>query len=119
MAIVDWSEQERQEGISSSLQSTYIYIYIWIVLQFFGLDSLEPEHWIEMNEEQPESPIEEQEESGRGGGNNIQSNLMGFQQGGPGNRPSILSDSNDPLGTNDAAYLYIIVPYDLSNDYCF
>jgi len=103
MAIVDWSEQERQEGTTSS--QCLIIIPDGIVLQFFGLDSLEPEHWLELNEEHPESPIEEQEESERGGDNNIQSNLMGFQQGGPGNRPSLLPDINDPLGINDAAYL--------------
>lgn len=100
MGVIDWTEQERIDGtqvIFSPRTLTFA-----LVLNFYRIDSLEPEQWPE-SAEQPTSPADEAETVAP----TAAAQLMGMQDDELNmcNR-MLIQDNADPLGINDSAYMY-------------
>lgn len=69
----------------------------FVVLEYFGLDSLEPEVWIELAE--PKSPSVNDTMAGEIEANRSR-DLLGMHQ----SLSMVKSDQGDPLGLNDVSY---------------
>lgn len=99
MGFEDWTEQERIDGTAPPPIPTDS----CLVLNFYRIDTLEPDQWPE-SAEQPLSPGDDAETVAP----TAAAQLLGMQDDelDISNR-MLIQDNADPLGINDAAYLYV------------
>lgn len=78
-------------------------IFMILVMNFFGVDTLEPREWIEAGAV-PSSPVEDITDQPF-----TAAQLMNGQDDAVINTRLYMQDNADPLGINDAAYQYTIM----------
>ena len=98
MTIADWTEQEKVEGTPlPASKSPHPQ-----VLNFFGLDTLEPEVWMDVNEGASQQAEEAEEMDPT---KNAATKLMGLQTSSMNSARQYLQDTRDPLQINDELYV--------------